>query len=40
MLIAYTESIAQKRRNMAPIDEPCQQWLVTLKSILADVISI
>ncbi|MEB3341819.1 hypothetical protein [Okeania sp.] len=39
-LIAYAESIAQKRRNIAPIDEPCQQWLVTLKDILEDVISI
>ncbi|NEP84390.1 MAG: hypothetical protein F6K17_07110 [Okeania sp. SIO3C4] len=36
-LIAYTESLAQKRRNIAPIDEPCQQWLTTLKAILEGV---
>ncbi len=39
-LITYAESIAQKRRNIAPIDEPCQQWLVNLKGILEDFISI
>lgn len=33
-LIAYTESLAQMRRQLAPIDEPCQQWLATLKVIL------
>ncbi len=33
-LTAYTESLAQRRRNIAPIDEPCYQWLVTLKVIL------
>ncbi len=33
-LIAYTESLAQKRRDIAPIDEPCQQWLTTLKLLL------
>lgn len=31
---AYTESLAQRRRDMAPIDEPCHQWLTTLKGIL------
>lgn len=33
-IVAYTESIAQKRRDIAPIDEPCYQWLTTLKKIL------
>lgn len=30
---AYTESLAQMRRDLAPIDEPCQQWLSTLKNV-------
>ncbi len=33
-ITAYTESLAQRRRDMAPIDEPCHQWLTTLKRIL------
>ncbi|QSJ19043.1 hypothetical protein JYQ62_10055 [Nostoc sp. UHCC 0702] len=33
-LTAYTESLAQRRRDIAPIDEPCYQWLVTLNEIL------
>lgn len=33
-IVAYTESIAQRRRDIAPIDEPCYQWLTTLKRIL------
>lgn len=33
-ITAYTESIAQLRRDIAPIDEPCHQWLITLKEIL------
>lgn len=33
-ITAYTESLAQRRRDIAPIDEPCHQWLVTLKRIL------
>ena len=33
-ITAYTESLAQRRRDMAPIDEPCHQWLTTLKGIL------
>lgn len=28
--IAYVESLAQKRRNVAPIDEPCQHWIQSL----------
>lgn len=32
-LIAYTESIAQLRREKAPIDEPCEEWLKTLKPL-------
>ena len=33
-ITAYTESLAQRRRTFAPIDEPCHQWLTTLKAIL------
>lgn len=33
-ITAYTESLAQKRRNIAPIDEPCYHWLASLKVIL------
>ncbi len=33
-LRAYTESLAQLRRDLAPIDEPCYQWLVSLNEIL------
>lgn len=31
---AYTESLAQLRPEIAPIDEPCYQWLDALSSIL------
>lgn len=34
-LQAYTESIAQKRRDLAPIDEPCYEWLNELNLILS-----
>lgn len=34
-LAAYAESLAQRRREIAPIDEPCYQWLTTLKEILS-----
>lgn len=33
-IAAYTQSLAQRRRNIAPIDEPCHQWLTTWKRIL------
>ncbi|MCL6751494.1 hypothetical protein KBT16_11165 [Nostoc sp. CCCryo 231-06] len=33
-LIAYTESLAQQRRDIAPIDEPCYQWLFKLNETL------
>lgn len=33
-LIAYVESIAQIRRQIAPIDEPCEQWLRDLGPLL------
>jgi hypothetical protein len=29
-LLAYTECIAQKRRDVAPIDEPCIEWVKEL----------
>ena len=29
-LTAYVESLAQKRREIAPIDEPCFEWVVSL----------
>lgn len=31
-LTAYTESLAQKRREIAPIDEPCIDWVLELKA--------
>ncbi len=36
-ITAYTESLAQQRRDIAPIDEPCYQWLLTLNDTLTDV---
>jgi hypothetical protein len=33
-LEAYTLSIAQRKREIAPIDEPCMTWLLLLKKIL------
>jgi hypothetical protein len=33
-LIAVVESFAQKRRYIAPIDEPCHEWLNDLSTIL------
>ena len=33
---AIVESFAQKRTTMAPIDEPCDQWLSDLKEILSN----
>jgi hypothetical protein len=33
-LRAFAETIAQKRRDIAPIDEPCYRWLEILKDIL------
>lgn len=38
-IAAYTESLAQRRREIAPIDEPCYQWLLTLNEILTEVSS-
>ncbi|NER38883.1 MAG: hypothetical protein F6J93_33840 [Oscillatoria sp. SIO1A7] len=38
-LIAYAESLAQRRRDIAPIDEPCQQWLIALKGILDSLLN-
>ncbi|PSB20082.1 hypothetical protein C7B65_08470 [Phormidesmis priestleyi ULC007] len=35
-LIAYAESLAQRRREIAPIDEPCYQWLSTMNDILIE----
>ncbi|MEI6043023.1 MAG: hypothetical protein WCS37_01410 [Chloroflexota bacterium] len=32
-ITAYTESLAQLRPTIAPIDEPCYQWLETLDQI-------
>jgi len=33
-MLAYAESIAQKRRNIAPIDEPCIEWVKELAAKL------
>ena len=35
-IIAYAESLAQRRREIAPIDEPCYQWLSTINEILTE----
>jgi len=34
-LVAYVESLGQKRRDIAPIDEPCGIWINELLNILA-----
>lgn len=36
-LVAYTESLAQKRRRIAPIDEPCYMWLKSLLVVLGQL---
>ena len=36
-LIAYAESLAQKRRDIAPIDEPSLEWVELLTSIIEDM---
>ncbi len=33
-LIAYAESLSQKRRLYAPIDEPCNAWLESLQELV------
>lgn len=33
-ILSYTLSIAQRKRDIAPIDEPCSAWLQLLKDIL------
>ncbi|MBL8153183.1 MAG: hypothetical protein JNM70_03285 [Anaerolineae bacterium] len=38
-LQAYVESIAQRRRDIAPIDEPCHHWLELLGIILKTYLS-
>ena len=34
-ITAYTESLAQMRRKVAPIDEPCHHWLESLRAKLS-----
>lgn len=36
-LNAYTETLALERTELAPIDEPCQQWLESWVEILKDI---
>lgn len=36
-ITAYAETLAQKRRELAPVDEPCEAWLRTLISIFEEV---
>lgn len=36
-LTAYTETLALKRIELAPIDEPCQQWLDSWVKILKNI---
>lgn len=33
-ITSYTESLAQRRRDIAPIDEPCHEWLKALSNLL------
>ena len=33
-LEAYTETLCQRRRKIAPIDEPCKKWIEELKEII------
>lgn len=33
-LIAVAESFGQKRRDLAPIDEPCEAWIKSLSTVL------
>lgn len=33
-VIAYAESLAQMRSDIAPIDEPCFQWIKTLRELV------
>lgn len=33
-LTAYVETLAQKRREIAPVDEPCYNWLESLNNLL------
>jgi hypothetical protein len=37
-ILAYAESLAQKRREIAPIDEPCIEWVRSLKRLIDDQI--
>lgn len=37
-LSAYGQSLAQKRRTLAPIDEPCQRWVETLQETIISAI--
>lgn len=36
-LIAYAETLAQKRKEIAPIDEPCYMWIKLLHEALEDI---
>lgn len=33
---AYCETLAQRRRHIAPVDEPCQEWVIHLIKIFSD----
>ena len=36
-IYAFSESLAQRRREKAPIDEPCFEWLKNLKGLLLNL---
>jgi len=36
-VLCFVESLCQKRRNMAPIDEPCDVWVSEVRTALADL---
>jgi hypothetical protein len=35
-IMAYAESLAQKRRSIAPIDEPCLEWVKSLTELIVN----
>lgn len=36
-MLAYVESLAQRRVGIAPIDEPCHAWLESLHNLLLEI---
>lgn len=36
-VVSYAESLGQKRRDIAPIDEPCHAWVTSFEEVLGDL---